>query len=92
MLLQQPSSAEPRSYLSKKDASPVRVTDISKTHRPVAAPEWWLQQLGFTRTPLETLKKKHVIAVPPGENGWLWQLEDFLRRQKGAVTGLLQRQ
>ena len=33
-----------------------------------------------------------AIATPPGENGWLKLLGDFLYEQRGEVRGLLQRE
>lgn len=41
-------------------------------------------------TGFELMKRKHVMAVPPGENGWLKRLEEFLHQQQGHVRRLLQ--
>ena len=57
---------------------------------PVAGPDWRLERLGFVPTNLELLRRKHVMATPPGENGWLKLLGDFLYEQRGEVRGLLQ--
>jgi polar amino acid transport system substrate-binding protein len=77
-------------YLIEKHATPLRVSDILHASGPAAAPDWELRKMGFTVTEFELLKKKHVMAVPPGENGWLKQLEEFLGRQRAQMTTLLQ--
>jgi len=77
-------------YLEDESAIPVRVEDSSKVIGPVAAPEWQLEHWGFALTDIELHKEKHVMAVPPGENGWLARLEQFLRRQRTQVKGMLQ--
>jgi hypothetical protein len=33
-----------------------------------------------------------VLATPPGENGWIKWLDEFLARQRPQVKGLLQQQ
>jgi hypothetical protein len=57
----------------------------------VAAPDWRLRQLGLTLTKFELDRKKHVMAVPPGENGWLKRVQEFVDSRQGEVTGLLQK-
>lgn len=76
-------------YLMKKDAVPVRVTDVSHVSGPVAAPAWRLEAMGFSLTKFRLLERKHVMAVPPGENGWLKRLGDFLQSKKTDVKNLL---
>jgi hypothetical protein len=49
----------------------VRAEDIGHMSGPVAAPAWLLHKRGLTRASFVLFEKKHVIAVPPGENGWL---------------------
>lgn len=71
-------------FLSDKHAYPVRVSEISTAHALAAAPDWRLRKLGFTLTRFELFHKKHVMAVPPGENGWLKRLEEFLHQQSLA--------
>jgi polar amino acid transport system substrate-binding protein len=77
-------------YLMKKDAIPVRVTDVSHAGGPVAAPAWRVEKMGFTPTQFRLLDRTHVMAVPPGENGWLKRLGDFLQSKKTNVEGLLE--
>ena len=80
-------------YLEQKGAVPVRVDELSQEARgPVAAPDWQLEQLGLTRTNVKLYTEKHVMAVPPGENGWLTQLDDFLGKRRSQVKEALQRE
>lgn len=76
-------------YLIKKHAIPVRVNGFSHVNGPVAAPIWRLETIGFTPTSFRLFQKKHVMAVPPGENGWLKRLGGFLWEQKLNVKSLL---
>ena len=46
----------------------------------------WGPKLGFTRPYLEAGKKKHVVAVAPGENRLLFELERVLRAHAPAVA------
>lgn len=57
----------------------------------VAAPEWQLRAWG--REPLEELRAvKHVLAVPPGENGLLFALEAYLQPRRRAIEEALVRE
>jgi hypothetical protein len=46
----------------------------------------WQNKVALTRPFLETQrgdrKVQHVLAVPPGENGWLVRLERFLKQAR----------
>ena len=79
-------------YLEKKGATPVRVDDLAQASGPVAAPVWQLERLGYTRTSVELHTEKHVMATPPGENGWIRRLDDFLASRGDQIKGLLQAQ
>lgn len=79
-------------YLRKEGATPVAVDDLSQTGGPVAGPDWKLEQLGLSATGIELHKEKHIMAIPPGENGWLKRLEEFLYGQRSEVKRLLQEQ
>jgi polar amino acid transport system substrate-binding protein len=83
---------ETAGYLRKKDAEPQRVGSLKGVSGPVAAPDWRLERLGFVPTNLALLTRKHIMATPPGENGWLRALGDFLYEQRGEVRGLLQKE
>ncbi|WP_304523767.1 ABC transporter substrate-binding protein [Actinoplanes sp. DH11] len=45
---------------------------------PVVVGEWRLAELGLSDSGHELGKADHVWAVPPGENGWLAEVERFL--------------
>jgi polar amino acid transport system substrate-binding protein len=78
-------------FIEKKDAVPVRVDEFSAAGQmPVAAPEWELEKLGLRTTKTELNKEKHIMAVPPGENGWIKRLDEFLSSQRSQVKSLLQ--
>ncbi len=76
-------------YLRKAGAVPVRREDLFKPVEPVAAPAWLLEQRGYTRTKFVLFQKKHVMAVAPGENGWLKLLGDYLEKQKSSLPNLI---
>jgi polar amino acid transport system substrate-binding protein len=65
--------------LKEEGAVPVPVEDLSAAEMPIAAYEWQLKAWGFEPTGVELPEEKHVMAVPLGENGWLVELERFLR-------------
>lgn len=39
----------------------------------------WSERIGLTRTRSDVADAAPVIAVPPGENGWLGEVERFLK-------------
>jgi len=84
----EPAAAE----LEQKGAVVVRVDDLSQVTGAVAAPDWQLEQLGRTGTNIELDSVKHVFAVPPGENGFLKRLDEFLYGKTGDIKGRLQQQ
>jgi polar amino acid transport system substrate-binding protein len=77
-------------YLESKGAVVVPVEDLSGAGGAVAAPEWQLEQLGLKPTEVELHAEKHVLAAPPGENGFIKRLDDFLYARRASVRGLLQ--
>jgi polar amino acid transport system substrate-binding protein len=79
-------------YVRKEGGVPVASDDISRAGGPAAAPDWQLEQAGFTATGIELHKAKHVLAAPPGENGWIKWLDEFLARGRPQVRGLLQQE
>lgn len=58
----------------------------------IAGPSWRLAANGLVlrREPLHRIQ--HVLAVPPGENAWLVDLERFLAAERGTVDRLLRRE
>jgi len=75
--------------LKAEGAVPVPVDDLSSTGMPVAAYPWQLEAWGFEPTGVELPEEKHVMAVPLGENGWLVELERFLRENRAEAKVLL---
>jgi polar amino acid transport system substrate-binding protein len=78
--------------LKEEGAVPVPVDDLSTAEMPVAAYEWQLKAWGFKPTGVELPEEKHVMAVPLGENGWLVELERYLRANRGEAKNLLQKE
>jgi polar amino acid transport system substrate-binding protein len=78
--------------LKEEGAVPVPVDDLSTAKMPVATYRWQLEAWGFKPTGLELPEEKHVMAVPLGENGWLVELERFLRANRGEAKNLLRKE
>lgn len=68
-------------YLRDRGATLISVRDPARVAGPVAAPDWKLRRWGFRNTGIVLRRHDHVMAVPPGENGWLVRLERFLREE-----------
>jgi len=80
-------------YLRKKDAVPVGVDDLTQVNNaPVAAPDWEIEELGFTPTEIDLYKEQNVMATPPGENALIKRLDEFLSEQKPEIKNLLQKE
>jgi polar amino acid transport system substrate-binding protein len=79
-------------YLKKQGATPLMVDHLAQSGIPAAAPDWQLEQLGFTITPVELYREKHAMATPPGENGWIKRLDDYLDTRRVGMRDLLQRE
>jgi polar amino acid transport system substrate-binding protein len=75
--------------LKEEGAVPVPVDDLSAAEMPVAAYEWQLKAWGFEPTGVALPEEKHIMAVPLGENGWLVELERFLRVHRDEAKELL---
>ena len=75
--------------LKEEGAVPVAVDDPSSADVPVAAYRWQLEAWGFEPTPIELPAEDHIMAVPLGENGWLVELERFLRAHRAEAKELL---
>jgi polar amino acid transport system substrate-binding protein len=71
--------------LEKQGAVPEPTKSLSTAPGLRAGMDWQLEAWGYT--PLElTLKKEEVLVVaPPGENGWLRQVDLFLRERKSPA-------
>jgi polar amino acid transport system substrate-binding protein len=75
--------------LKAEGAVPVPVDDLSSAGMPVAAYPWQLEAWGFEPTGVELPEEQHVMAVPLGENGWLVELERFLRANRAEAKAML---
>ncbi len=69
--------------------APAWVEDVGSSPGPVAADRWELQARGLTPSDVRLRSDRHVLAVPPGENGWLFCLERFLSERGEGVQELL---
>lgn len=48
----------------------------------------WKNRVGTTKAYLTNGQQQHVMAVPPGENAFLFKLEDFLNRHEKEIKEL----
>ncbi|MEN3327495.1 MAG: polar amino acid transport system substrate-binding protein [Acidobacteriota bacterium] len=78
--------------LEEKGATVIRVNEIQSVTGPVAAPDWRLQTLNVTNTDIELDRVKHVMAAPPGENGFIKRLDEFLYQKRPSLASLLQQE
>ena len=76
-------------YLEQQGATVLRTPDPARAGLPVAAPAWELARLGLRPAADVVHRARHVMAVPPGENGFLVQLERFLLDRQGGVESML---
>src|SRR5690606_7615708 len=74
--------------LRSRGAIPVPVHDFWENgppaDQPVAIGDWAVDALGFSPGP-ELARRRHILAVPPGENGWPVRIERFLEARKGDI-------
>lgn len=52
----------------------------------VLTPDWQVPARGLVPTGIVLQRAEHVIAVPPGENAWIMQLERFLRAETDTIA------
>ncbi len=76
-------------YVEEAGAVPVPVKDRPSYPGPIAAYTWQLKRWGFKNTGVTLYEYDHVIAVPPGENGWLVELEHFVLSRRNQVHAWL---
>jgi polar amino acid transport system substrate-binding protein len=73
------AGSEAAGLLDKTDAVVVRVPDIEQARgRAAAVEDWALNDLGLVDAGVQLSDRRHVMAVPMGENGWQTALERFL--------------
>jgi polar amino acid transport system substrate-binding protein len=76
----------------KQGATPVSLADLARAPQGlVAAPAWRLDALGLRPTGITLHQQKHVMAVAPGENAFLLEVDRLLDARRGAVPVLLRR-
>lgn len=65
-------------YGNRKKAEPVLVRSLADFSGPVAGYAWEIDARTHRKTDVTLATEKHVIAVQPGENAFLMELENFL--------------
>lgn len=76
--------------IARNGGVPVRVRDIARMKGAVAVPLWEVRRLGKVASRVELVTRRIVVAVPPGENGWLRYLAGFLERHRGNIYRTLE--
>ncbi len=75
--------------LRKKKAIPQYLRDLREAHGPVAAPTWHLAVLARQGSTVLLQTRPHVMAVAPGENAWLMEVERLLYQKQADVPRML---
>jgi hypothetical protein len=65
------------------------VAHILAAEPPVVAPRWKLAAHGLTPADIIVARERHVMAVGPGENGFLVALETFLGDRSDTIEARL---
>ena len=77
------------SRVERIGAEPVATRDWwqkgPQLQQPAAAADWAIRAWGMTNSGVELKQEKHVMAVPPGENGWLVYIEQFLHAREPDI-------
>ena len=81
-----------KALLEAEGATVIRVNEIQSVTGAVAAPDWRLQTLNLANTDIELDRVKHVMATPPGENGFIKRLDEFLHQKRSSLASLLQQE
>lgn len=85
-----PFGSEAAALLQKEEAVPLRVLELSSSDAPLVAPDWLIALWRLENTGIRLTEYHHVMAAPPGENGWLAEVEGFLVRHREDVRRALQ--
>ena len=73
------AGTEAEGLVKAAGASVQPVSDVTASDAPLAAVDsWLLDDLGRVDSGHHLQQHEHVMAVPPGENGWLVALERYL--------------
>jgi polar amino acid transport system substrate-binding protein len=79
-------------YLERKGALPQPLGKLRESTGAIAGEEWELELLGRAPSKFELTKAKHALATPPGENGWIKLLDEFLHSHAAEAKQLLQQE
>jgi ABC-type amino acid transport substrate-binding protein len=83
-------NSEAAALLRKTDAVPVYVDDLGEVEGEAAAvDDWLLEDLQLQDSGVRLSESDHVMAIRPGENGWLVTLELFLLEDPTLIEELL---
>ena len=74
------------------DATVKLVDDIAEAEGPVAVEDFLLDDLGLVATDAELTEDEHCMAVSPGENAFMVELERFLLDNEQTARDILQRE
>jgi polar amino acid transport system substrate-binding protein len=75
--------------LRKKKAIPEYLRDLRDAPGPVAAPTWHLAALGRQGGTVLLQTRPRVMAVAPGENAWLMEVERLLYQKRADIPRML---
>lgn len=67
-------------FVREAGAKPFYFDDEEDIDRITAVPHWQLDDLNLEASGITLHTFRHVMAVPPGENRWLTELESFLQQ------------
>jgi polar amino acid transport system substrate-binding protein len=85
-----PGDVVTAALVRRRGGMPSETIDPSAAGMLVAGEAWRIHALGLTSGNLTLLKREQVFAAPPGENGWLVQVDCFLHSRQADVPALLQ--
>ena len=87
-------AVEPHTAVVKKlkDRGAVPVALNAAGGLPLAAPEWQIDARGLSPGPPILDTRKHVFALPPGENRWLNTVQRFLFERRDQVPEMIRAQ
>jgi polar amino acid transport system substrate-binding protein len=80
-----PIGSKTAALVSSEGGAPVRIAELSAEDVPLAAPAWLAEAWGLYPTPIELEEREHVMAVPPGENAWIVEVDLFLKAHGDEV-------
>jgi polar amino acid transport system substrate-binding protein len=79
-------------FLRKTDAAVVEVDDIAEAPGAAAVDDYLLDDLSLRDAGIRLAETDHVMAVAPGENDFMTELESFLLERHDAIEALIRRE